>query len=611
MESIDLLVDLAFAMGAALLGGFVAHLLKQPVILGYLVAGVLVGPYTPGPTSSVERVETLANFGVALLMFALGTEFSLEALQRVRKVAVFGGAIQLALTITLGTVLGVAFGYSLPGSIFLGGIISISSSILMLKLLAAQGEVESIVGRVALGTSIVQDLATVAMIIILPALSGAVGVELVASAGLAMLQGGAFLAIAYVLGSRLVPALLAAVARLGSRELFLLTIVAIAVGMAVLGQVVGISFALGAFVGGIVVSESEFSQHVLDEITPVRDIFATLFFVSIGMLMNPAFLLSHGLEIALLVIAILAGKFAISSVVVALFGYSVPSAARIGLLLAQIGEFSFVLAGVGLARGAISDELYGIILAAALLTLALNPLLVNNTGLLVRFVGGLLRALTAMLRRGGSRPAGGQAAGAAEAYPYLQAQAAGSAGVFDGPVDLKNHVIICGYGRVGHELARALDHRGFGFVVIDYNPDRVGEARRDGYVAVQGDATNAPVLVRAGIMSARMVAAVLPDLLSAEQVIRVGKALNPKVRVFARTADARAIPHLKAAGANQVIQPEFEAGLELVRAALRTYGVSSMETQAILGGRRREHYEGRSDERDRPPRPYSDDSSWA
>src|SRR5215210_6230642 len=168
MESIDLLIDLAFAMGAALLGGFVAHLLKQPAILGYLLAGVLVGPYTPGPTSSVERVETLANFGVALLMFALGTEFSLGALQRVRRVALFGGTIQLVLSVALGTAVGLALGYPLPGSIFLGGVISISSSILMLKLLSAQGEVESIVGRVALGTSIIQDLATVAMIIILP-----------------------------------------------------------------------------------------------------------------------------------------------------------------------------------------------------------------------------------------------------------------------------------------------------------------------------------------------------------------------------------------------------------------------------------------------------------
>jgi CPA2 family monovalent cation:H+ antiporter-2 len=606
MENIDLLVDLAFAMGAALLGGFVAHLLRQPVILGYLLAGLLIGPYTPGPVTSVERVQTLANLGVALLMFALGTEFSLEGLRRVRRVAMLGGIIELILAIALGTALGIALGYSVPSSIFLGGVISISSSILMLKLLAARGELESIVGRVALGTSIVQDLATVAMIIILPALSVGVGLELVTNAGLAMLQGGAFLAAAYVLGTRLVPPLLAAVARLGSRELFLLTIVGIAVGMAVLGHLVGISFALGAFVGGIVVSESEFSEHVIAEIIPVRDLFATLFFVSIGMLMEPAFLLSHTLEIALLVGAIIAGKFAISTVVVRLFGYSVPAAARIGLLLAQIGEFSFVLAGVGLSRGAISEELYGLILAAALVTLVLNPLLVSNAERLVTPLRALANSLVIPLGRAAPALTSRLSIFAQEVGP----EGEGAASEADRLAGLRNHVIICGYGRVGHELARALDRRGFRFAVIDYNPARVEEARREGYLAVQGDTTNPAVLTHAGITSAKMLAAVLPDLPSAEQTIRAGKSLNARIRVFARTGDARAISHLKAAGANAVIQPEFEAGLELVRAALRTYGVSSLETQAILGGRRQEHYERRREPGEGDEPTYSDDSSW-
>jgi len=600
VENIDLLIDLAIAMGAALMGGFVAHLFKQPVILGYLLAGVIIGPHTPGPTSSVERVETLANFGVALLMFALGTEFSLEALQRVRNVAVFGGTLQILLVIALGTALGLLLGYTLPASIFLGGVISISSSILMLKLLAARDEVESVTGRVALGTGIVQDLATVAMIVILPSLSAGVGPQLVTTAGLAMLQGALFLALAYVLGTRLVPPLLAAIARLGSRELFLLTIVGIAVGMAVLGQLVGISFALGAFVGGIVVAESEFSEHALDEIVPVRDIFATLFFVSIGMLIDPAFLSSHAPQIAVLVLAILAGKFAISTAVVALFGYSVQTASRIGLLLAQIGEFSFVLAGVGVARGAIDEDLYGLILSAALVTLILNPLIVNNAGTLAMPLRKLVSSLRPLLMRKASAGETGQNPVSAGANTGASVKREG----------MKNHVVICGYGRVGHELARALDRRGFGFVVIDYSPARVEEARREGYEAVQGDATNPQVLLRAGIMSARMLAAILPDLPSAEQVIKTGKGLNPRVRIFARTADARAIPHLKAAGANHVIQPEFEAGLELVRTALRTYGVSSLETQAILGGRRREHYEGGIKPGESAEPAYSDDSSW-
>ncbi|MEO8285525.1 MAG: cation:proton antiporter [Chloroflexota bacterium] len=593
MENIDLLIDLAFAMGAAMLGGFAAHLLKQPVILGYLLAGVLVSPYTPGPITSVERVQTLANFGVALLMFALGTEFSLEALQRVRRVAVFGGILQLLGAMAIGTLLGISLGYPLASSIFLGGVISISSSILMLKLLSARDEVESIVGRVALGTSIVQDLATVALIIILPSLSAGVGVELLTNAGLAVLQGGAFLAVAYLLGTRLAPPLLAFVARMGSRELFLLTIVAIAVSMAVLGQLAGISFALGAFVAGLVVSESEFSDQVLDEIIPLRDIFAILFFVSIGMLMNPVFLLSHGLEIVVLVAGILAGKFIIGSVVIRVFGYTTDKAIRIAMLLAQIGEFSFVLAGVGLARGAITEELYGLILAAALITLILNPILYNSldrlTGLYNGLVTRVVRVIPRLARNVTAPPQEDQM------DDSLRLKA------------LKNHVIICGYGRVGHELARALQRRNFNLVVIDYDPSKVEEARKEGFLSVQGDATNRATLERTGIRSARMLAAVLPDLPSAERVIRLGKILNPKVRVFTRTADARAINHLKAAGADEVIQPEFEAGLELVRAALRTYGVSTMETHAIIGGRRQEHYKGQDDHINSG---YSDESSW-
>lgn len=577
MENIELLVDLSFAMGAALLGGFVAHLLKQPVILGYLVAGILIGPYTPGPVTSIDRVQTLANLGVALLMFALGTEFSMEALQRVRRVAVLGGGIQLVLTIVLGTLIGLSFGHPLSSAIFLGGVISIASSILILKLLIARGDLESIAGRAALGTGIVQDMATVAMIIVLPALGGGIGIELLTNVGGAILSGGLFLVLAYLLGTRLVPPLLAAVARFGSRELFLLTIFAIAVGMSVLGHVAGISFALGAFMGGLVVAESEFSSEVLDEIIPIRDLFSTLFFVSIGMLMDPAFLGTHLLEISVLVAAILVGKFAITYGVVRLMGYSSGNARRVGLLLAQIGEFSFVLAGVGLAREAISEELYGLILAAALVTLILNPLIVNNAerlgaplGKIASFVGRRLPGLPSRA-------------------PREVAPAPGEAEQLE---NLKRHVIVCGYGRVGREVARALIRRGFHFVIVDYNPVRIEEARREGCLAIQGDATNPTTQARAGLPLARMLVVALPDLASAELVTRAARALNPRLEILTRTNDARAIPRLKAAGATEVIQPEFEAGMEMVRQALRKYGVSSLETQSILSGRRQEHYTG-------------------
>lgn len=579
MENVDLLIDLAFAMGAALVGGFLAHLLRQPVILGYLIAGILIGPYTPGPTSNPERVQTLANLGVALLMFALGTEFSIDALKRVRNVAVYGGLIQIALNIALGTMLGLALGFALPAAIFLGGIIAISSSIVMLKLLLARDEVESIVGRGALGIGIVQDLAMVALIIILPALSAGVGMDLLAASGLAILKGSAFLIIAYVVGTRLVPPILERIARVGSRELFLLTIVAIAVGTAVLGQLVGISFALGAFVAGLIVSESEYSHQVLDEIIPVRDIFATLFFVSIGMLIDPAFLLSHAGQVALLAGTILVGKFLICAAVIRVFRYSARNAVRTGLLLAQIGEFSFVLASEGLHRGAINDELYTLVLAGALVTLTLNPLLVNAVDRLVGPLSKLLAPLDWVLKSVPEDRARGLRKAGSEGWQEAHLKS------------LKDHVIVCGYGRVGQEVSQAMVERGLPVVALDYSTMRDEQASRDGVLCIQGDATLPGTLEDLGIDRARMLVVALPDLPSAESVVRLGRELGgPRLTIVARTGEARAIAHLKEAGADDVIQPEFEAGMEMMRQALRKFGVSSMEAQAIQGGRRQKHY---------------------
>lgn len=584
MENIDLLVDLAFGMGAALLGGFAATLLRQPVILGYLLAGILIGPYTPGPISSVERVQTLANLGVALLMFALGVEFSAEALRTVRRVAIYGGLMQTALIIGMGTVLGLALGYPLPEAIFLGGVIAISSSILMLKLLLAGDEVESVSGRIALGTSIVQDISMVALIVVLPSLSAGVGFEMLGAAGTALLKGGAFLVVAYLLGTRLVPPVLALVARVGSRELFLLTIVAIAAGMAALGQLVGISFALGAFVGGLVVSESEFSSHVLDEIIPVRDIFATLFFVSIGMLIDPFFLWSHAGEIALLVSTILLGKFLIGTITIRLFGYGADVAARAALLLAQIGEFSFVLASVGLHSQAIDEALYNLVLSGALVTLVLNPLIVNNAATLAGTLRRAVSPIMVLVRKVRGEPA---------LRKSEQGDLTSHIGdAVDTIASLRRHVIVCGYGRVGHEVSRALSRRDFPFVTIEYNHAKVEEGRAEGHRMILGDSSHSAVLERAGITQAKLLVVTLPDLPSAEQAVRAGKALNPRVRVIARTHDARMIPRLKAAGADEIVQPEFEAGLEIVRQSLRNFGVSALETQSVTLGRRREHYTG-------------------
>jgi CPA2 family monovalent cation:H+ antiporter-2 len=585
MENIELLLDLALTMAAALVGGFLAHRLRQPVILGYLIAGIAIGPYTPGFVTNVERVQVLANFGVALLMFALGVEFSLEALQRVRRVAVQGGILQIVLAIVVGTLLGLVEGYSLTSAIFVGGIISIASSILMLKLLSARDELESVQGRIAIGTSIVQDISMVPLIVILPALAVGMGPELLGAASFALLRGGGFLALAYVVGTRIVPPVLERIARAGSRELFILSIVAIAAGMAVLGQFAGVSFALGAFVGGLVVSQSDYSSNVLDEVIPIRDVFASLFFVSVGMLMNPAFVLSHTLEISILVLGILLGKFAIALGVVRLFGYPLEVDIRTGLLLAQIGEFSFVLAGVGRLSGVINEQQYSVVLAAALVTLMLNPVLVNNSDRIVGLVERVVPVVRRVVPWLTERPS--QEAERATASHETEEQTL---------ANLRRHVVVCGFGRVGQEIARALDRRGFHFLVIDFNPLRVADARRAGYPAILADATNPAALARVNVKQARMVAVTLPDLPSAEQAVRAIRSVSTRPRIIVRTNEARNIDYLKKAGAHEVIQPEFEAGLEMVRQALRTFGVSALETQGMLAGRRQEHYGDRPSE---------------
>jgi CPA2 family monovalent cation:H+ antiporter-2 len=582
MEDITLLVDLAYAMGAALLGGVLAHLLRQPAILGFLFAGIVIGPYTTGLVA-LENVQTLANLGVALLMFALGTEFSLAELNRVRRVAIGGGLTQIVLTMALGLGVGLLFGYPFGSALFLGGIIAISSSVLMLKLLMSRGETDSIWGRAALGIGIVQDLALVALIILLPELAaGGAGWERLADVGLALLKGVGFLTVAYLVGTRLIPPVFEWVARAGSRELFILAIVVIAAGMAALGAVVGISFALGAFVAGLVVSESEYSSHVLDEIIPVRDIFATLFFVSIGMLLDFQFLFAHLGEVAALVAAIVVGKFLITTGIVRLLGYSRLNALRVGLLIAQIGEFSFVLAGEGLHSGALDEGLYGIVLASALVSLVINPLLFNNANTL----GNALRRLIPGMRQVPGTMAGWQLLSPSELEQEPDAEEVQLGG-------LKRHVIVCGYGRVGHEVSRALQRRDFPFVTIDYNAGKSQDAREEGFLIIEGDATNPAVLERAGVARASLLVVTLPDLTSVEQIVRVGRQMNPRIRIIGRAHDARFIPRLKAAGANEVVQPEFEAGMEMLRQALRNYGVSSMETQSITSSRRTEHYEGR------------------
>ncbi len=564
MEHSELVLDLALALAAAFAGGWVARRLGQPVLLGYLIAGIIISPNTPGVVADRERVQQLAELGVALLMFGLGVEFSLTEILRVRRIVSIAGGIQIPLTMALGVVVGLVTGWSIQASFLLGGAFAISSSIVTLTWLLSRGEGDSPHARVALGLGVVQDLALVPMIALIPVLSGDVAnlpIELFKSIAVATIA----LVLVIALGTRFVPRILYSVARLQSRELFLLIVILIALGTALASQKAGLSLALGAFLAGLVVSESEYDREVLSEIIPLRDLFATLFFVSIGMLVDPAYIVDHMPQVALFTLVLVIGKMLIIGGALLTAGVNHTTATLVAIFMAQMGEFSFVLAGAGREEGVVDENQFGVILATAVASILLTPLVVKLVPPLVTVAARL---------------------------PGVASQEIAVVGEEPPDEELRRHTIICGYGRVGAVLGDVLDRRGFAYTVIDINPAIVRDLRNRGIRAVYGDAGSEPVLEYAGIRQARVLVVASVDMVSTPAAIRYARKINPSIAIVTRAQAASEVERLWSAGANEIVQPEFEAGLECVRLVMRRYGVSAQETNAIVGRRRAAHYQG-------------------
>ncbi len=600
--SYDLIIALVLAVVAAVVGGLVAYWLKQPLLIGYLLGGLLIGPYTPGPIAKVENVQILAEIGVALLMFALGTEFSIQELKHVGKPALFGGLLQVSLTIMLGIPLGMALNLNFSSDIFLGGLIAISSSIVILKLLLARGELESLHGRLALGIGIVQDLSLIVLVVVLPTLGeNTTGSNLVLNLGLALLKGVLFLGGSYLVGTKVIPWLLERVILLGSREMFLLVVISIALGMAILAYALEISFALGAFVAGLIVSGSEAANDVLNEIIPIRDVFASLFFVSIGMLIDPAFLWNNLASVLLVVITIILGKWLIVSGLLTIFKQPLKTAALAGLLLAQVGEFSFVLASIGVDSKVIDQRLEKLLLSAALITIIANPLLLQAFPTFVMWVTYIRDKIFVhekfqIIDSGAALPI--------SMKPNTKPKDHLEAGNLDGLMlkverDLrsqterwpfKKHVIVCGYGRVGRELVDACQRRNFEVVVIELEQRRVEAARKKGVLTFYGDSSVEATLKQANVEQAKVLAITVPDLIVAEATTRLAHQLNPNLEIITRATETRAVQILKQVGANEVVQPEFEAGVEFIRRTARLYGVGGVELQGLVNGWRTRYY---------------------
>jgi monovalent cation:H+ antiporter-2, CPA2 family len=538
-EDFRLIVDLVLVLAAAAAGGLFASLLRQPVILGYLLGGMVVGPTGLGLIKELIQVETLAQFGVAFLLFALGVEFSFAELKRVKVISLGGGGLQMTLTILVTALISLGMGWctSWPQGIFLGAILSLSSTAVVLKCLMERNEASTPHGQVMLGILVVQDLALGLMLAVLPALHQPV--EAIGGAvAQALLRITLFAIAAVIAGKWLIPPLLRFLAKTESRELFLLGVVVLALGIALLTEYLGFSIEMGAFVAGLMVSEVEYADQTLTYVEPLRDIFASLFFVSVGMLIDPLFLWNH-LELILgLVSLVLIGKFLIVTPIVKLFGYPLKTALIAGVGLAQIGEFSFVLASAGQTMGLIPHSVYLLIVGTAALTLVLTPFMLRLTPQVLTW---------------------------AETFPPLQKYFDGSSKPLEisENLPLQNHLVICGYGQVGQNLVRLLQSHNFPVVVIDQSEAVIQECRTLSIPYLYGNAASLHVLEAAGIDRAKAMAIALPDSMSSRLCLKRALELAPDLDIVVRANHDKDIELFYQLGAWEVVQPEFEASLEL------------------------------------------------
>lgn len=536
--------DFALIIVAALLGGIVAQRLGQPLIIGYIVAGVVIGPYTAGPTvSEIHDIELLAEIGVALLLFALGLEFNFSKLMKVKWLAFIGTPIQICLSMVLGWGLGTLLGWDTTAAIWLGAFVSLSSTMVILKTLAAQGELGSLASRIMISMLVVQDLAVVPMMLVLPELNqfGA-GLNNLAWAAL---RAVVFIVTMVVVGTRVMPVLLRRISLWGSRELFLIAIMAIGLGIGYATYLVGLSFAFGAFVAGMVLSESEYSHQALSDIVPLRDIFSMIFFVSVGMLLDPLFLWHQAWVIVELAGLVSIGKLVIFAVVTRIFGYRGDIPLTVGLGLFQIGEFAFVLARVAVSEGMLSTDQYNLVLATALVTMMLTPSLMR------------LRQPLAHLRQ--------------RWWPEPAAHVIDDVGFVPA---VQGHAIIIGYGRVGQYTAQLLHRLELPYVVVESDQYRLDELRHKHIPCIYGDATSSEVLVAAGIARARLVLVAVGSAFDVESIVRTARSLAPQVHIVARATKMAQVELLHELGIHEIVQPEFEAGLEMMRQTMLHFDVT-------------------------------------
>lgn len=564
-HNLALLTNITVALLTAFAGGYLARRIGLPSLVGYLLAGMAIGPFTPGFVGEVEDISQLAEMGVIFMMFGVGLHFSLKDLWRVRQIAIPGAILQMLIATALGFLLTQLWDWSISASLVLGLAISIASTVVLLRGLMDHGLLSTVHGQVAVGWLVLEDLATVAILVLLPPLLGNTGNPW-QTAGVAIGNTALFVGLMLIGGTKVMPWLLTRIAHTRSRELFILAVVALALGTALgAAELFGVSLALGAFLAGVVIGESEVSHQVGAEVLPFRDIFAVLFFVSVGMLVNPVALWANAGQVVALTVLIVLGK----AIFTLLLGLVLPASGRtmvvVAMGLSQIGEFSFIVGQAGLALGVLTQAQYGLILAGALLSIVVNPLLFK---VIPHVEYGLQQIpfLWRWLQRG-------------EATPTSSTH------------ELTNHVVIVGYGRVGEHIVTVLERLGVSYLVVERDAALATAFQQRGITTLFGDAANSEILTHTYLAQARALVVTIPDETATELIVTAAQDLAPALPIIARAATQTGVRRLAAHGAQAVIHPEFEGGLEVVRHTLLALEYPMGQVQQYIDAVRRDAYD--------------------
>ncbi|MEL7350526.1 MAG: cation:proton antiporter [Cyanobacteria bacterium P01_A01_bin.116] len=557
--------ELMTVLGAAAVGGYAANRLRQPVLLGYLASGLIIGPLGIRLITDLGNIQELAELGVAFLLFALGVQFSLEELNRVRNIAIQGSLFQIGLTTGFVSAIALWFGWvgTLPQGIFWGALLSLSSTAVVLKTLTERGEINTRHGQIMLSILIAQDLALGLMLAILPAINEPGPLWQVI--GLVLLKVVAFLVAALIAGRWIIPVIIRQVAMTESSELFLLTLIALCLGVALVTAQLGLSIEIGAFVAGLMIAEIDYADHALAKVLPLRDTFASLFFVSIGMLIDPGVLVNNAGPILGLVSLVMLGKALIVFPIVLWFGYSLKTAVLTSCGINQIGEFSFVLALVGLENNLISQDTYLLLLGTTAITLVLTPISFKLAMPLADWCYQQPRLSTLLRQRESQQPDSGH-------------------------YEITGHVVVAGYGRVGRVIVNLLRQRNLPVLVLENSEAAVQSLRREKIPFVLGDADSELILAKAALQQAKALVIALPDPTSTRILLARARAIAPKLDIIARAHTTKELDQLSQLGAQEVVQPEFEAALALCTHLLGTLGQIDDRLDATIARIRADHY---------------------